>query len=55
MHLNQLEGNKEKFEKQLKKKSEEVNCSFIYQNFQMLVGIVNFLIFLNMLYFVWVI
>ncbi|XP_026640840.1 coiled-coil domain-containing protein 18 [Microtus ochrogaster] len=30
LHLNQLEGNKEKFEKQLKKKSEEVNYSFIY-------------------------
>ncbi|XP_011923334.1 PREDICTED: coiled-coil domain-containing protein 18 isoform X6 [Cercocebus atys] len=26
LHLNQLEGNKEKFEKQLKKKSEEVYC-----------------------------
>lgn len=53
MHLNELEGNKEKFEKQLKEKSEEVNYSLIYQNFQMFVVIVNF--FLNMLYFVWVI
>ncbi|XP_028723240.1 coiled-coil domain-containing protein 18 isoform X6 [Peromyscus leucopus] len=26
LHLNQLEGNKEKFEKQLKKKSEEIYC-----------------------------
>ncbi|XP_037357108.1 coiled-coil domain-containing protein 18 isoform X2 [Talpa occidentalis] len=26
LHLNQLEGNKEKFEKQMKKKSEEVYC-----------------------------